>query len=321
MKRRHMASEWHLPSNEIASESIFLNRRDFIKASAWALAVSSISACKDNVPPPILPDKISEIEKKIYPAPVNAAYQSEGGLTEEKIAGSYNNFFEFGETKETIRFKSRNLTIRPWTLEVGGLVEKPEIFDIDKLLKVFSIEERAYRLRCVEAWSMAVPWTGFALRELIRRAVPKSNATHVRFLSFYRPSQAMGQWAFWRPWPYVEGLTLSEAMNEMTFMATGIYGHPLPRQHGAPVRLVVPWKYGYKSAKSIVRIELIDHRPATFWETLNGLEYDFSANVDPRLPHPRWSQKNEKDIGTGEVRATLSYNGYGKYVADLYKEA
>ncbi len=321
MKRRHLARDWEIPSNEIASESVFLNRRDFMKASAWSVGVAALSACKEQPSISFPSDTYSETEKKIYPASLNPAYPVDAELTEEKFAVGYNNFFEFGETKESIKHKARNLSIRPWTLEVGGLVDKPQIFDIDKLLRTFPIEERTYRLRCVEAWSIAVPWTGFALNELIRRAGPKSSATHVRFVSFYKPSQAAGQWAFWRPWPYTEGLTLAEAMNELTFLATGIYGRPLPRQNGAPVRLTVPWKYGYKSAKSIVKIELVDYRPPTFWSTLNGLEYDFSANVNPERPHPRWSQAKEKIIGTGEVRATRLYNGYEKFVADLYKKS
>jgi len=318
MKRHHLERGWEIPSNEITSESIFLNRRDFMKATAWSVGTVALSACKDTPVVALPPDALSETEKKIYPATLNPAYPLDAELTQEKVAGAFNNFFEFGESKEKIRSNARNLSIRPWTLEVGGLVDKPEIYDIDKLLRSFPVEERTYRLRCVEAWAIAVPWTGFALRELLRRAGPKSNATHVRFISFYKPSQAMGQWAFWRPWPYTEALTLAEAMNELSFLATGVYGRPLPRQHGAPVRLAVPWKYGYKSAKSIVKIELVDYRPPTFWPMLNGLEYDFSANVNPDIPHPRWSQSQETILGTGEVKDTRLYNGYEKFVADLY---
>jgi len=180
------------------------------------------------------------------------------------------------------------------------------------------LEERLYRLRCVEAWAMAVPWTGFPFKELLKQVEPKPEATHVRLETFYTPFTAQGQLEFWEPWPYVEGLTLKEAMNELAFLATGIYGHPLPKQHGAPVRLVVPWKYGFKNIKSIVKIELVNYRPATFWNTLQGLEYDFTANVDPRVPHPRWPQTREKMIGTGDIRPTLLYNGYEKFVANLY---
>jgi sulfoxide reductase catalytic subunit YedY len=204
-------------------------------------------------------------------------------------------------------------------VEVSGLVHKPRAFDVDDLLRLMPIEERLYRLRCVEAWSMAVPWTGFPLRALLDLVEPQGKATHVSMTTFYKPFTARGQLAFWYPWPYHEGLTLAEAMNELTFLAVGIYGHPLPKQHGAPVRLVVPWKYGYKSIKSIVKIELIDYQPPTFWNTLQGLEYDFAANVNPNVPHPRWSQARERLIGfAGRYVPTEIYNGYGKYVAGLY---
>ena len=163
-----------------------------------------------------------------------------------------------------------------------------------------------------------MPWTGFPLRELLKQVDPKPTATHVRLETFYQPFTAQGQLAFWEPWPYVEGLTLKEAMNELAFLATGIYGHPLPKQQGAPIRLIVPWKYGFKNIKSIVKIELVNYRPATFWNTLQGLEYDFTANVNPQIPHPRWPQTQEKMIGTGDIRPTRLYNGYEKFVAQLY---
>jgi methionine sulfoxide reductase catalytic subunit len=180
------------------------------------------------------------------------------------------------------------------------------------------IEERLYRLRCVEAWAMAVPWTGFPFKDLLKLVEPKSSATYVKMETFYQPFNAQGQLVFWEPWAYTEGLTIEEAMNDLAFLVTGIYGHPLSKQHGAPLRLAVPWKYGFKSIKSIVKIELVDFKPSTFWTTLQGLEYDFTANVDPRIPHPRWPQNREKMIGTGEIKATLPYNGYGKYVAQMY---
>ena len=180
------------------------------------------------------------------------------------------------------------------------------------------VEERMYRLRCVERWAMAVPWTGFPLKALLDKVQPQPGAAYVKMTSFYKPFTALGQLEFWEPWPYTEALTIKEAMNELAFMAVGIYGHPLPKQHGAPIRLVVPWKYGFKSIKSVVKIELVKSKPATFWNTLQGLEYDFQANVDPRIPHPRWSQAMEQMIGTGEKRRTQPYNGYGKYVGSLY---
>jgi sulfoxide reductase catalytic subunit YedY len=198
-------------------------------------------------------------------------------------------------------------------------VAKPRTYDLDDLVRAFPLEERIYRHRCVEAWAMVVPWTGFPLASLLRKAEPLPEAKYVRFVSFYRPREASRQSGPSMPWPYNEGLTLAEATNELTFLATGMYGHPLLKQHGAPVRLVVPWKYGFKSAKSIVRIELTARQPATFWNTLMPQEYDFEANVNPAVPHPRWSQEQERLLGTGETRTTLLYNGYGGQVAKLYR--
>jgi sulfoxide reductase catalytic subunit YedY len=207
----------------------------------------------------------------------------------------------------------------PWTLEVGGLVGKPRTFDLEDLLRAFPLEERIYRHRCVEAWAMVVPWTGFPLAALLRQVEPLPSARFVRFVSFERPSEASHQKDRSQPWPYTEGLTLAEASNELAFLATGMYGHPLLKQHGSPVRLVVPWKYGFKSAKAIVRIELTAEQPATFWNTLMPHEYDFWANVNPTVPHPRWSQEKERLLGTGETRPTQRYNGYAEWVAHLYR--
>src|SRR5262249_42549747 len=201
-------------------------------------------------------------------------------LTNEADAARWCNFYEFSSTKEVWRYVDRFEPL-PWTVEVAGLVAQPRTYDMDSLLRTFAQEERVYRHRCVEAWAMVVPWVGFPLRELIRRAAPLPSARFVRFVSFLRPDQASRQFTSSDPWPYTEGLTLEEATNELAFLATGMYGHPLLKQHGAPVRLVVPWKYGFKSGKSIVRIELTDTQPATFWNTLVPNEYDFQANVNP----------------------------------------
>lgn len=308
---------WEIPENEATPESVFMTRRRFLAGSLVATVATAglISGCS---PPPGDEPLISDLEKKIYPAPLNKNYTLARDLTDESVAAGYNNFYEFSDEKADVKTLAQRLIRRPWTVEVSGLVSKPRTFDIDDLHKMLPIEERLYRLRCVEAWSMAVPWTGFPLRVLLEKVEPDARATHVRMTTFYRPFQAFGQLAFWEPWPYTEGLTIAEAMNDLAFMAVGIYGHPLPPQHGAPIRLVVPWKYGFKSIKSVVKIELIDHAPATFWNTLDPLEYDFTANVDPRVPHPRWSQAREKMIGTGQVRLTLPFNGYGREVAHLY---
>jgi methionine sulfoxide reductase catalytic subunit len=321
MAHIQIKKEWRISENLATPESAYLRRREFLKGSALTAAatIGTLYGCGPATPPKVLPKvEWSELEKSIYPAKTNPVYELDRPLTPENIASSYNNFYEFGSDKTDPVHYAQKLNTRPWAIQVGGLVKKPKTFDIDELLKTMPMEERVCRLRCVEAWAMAVPWTGFPLREVLKQVEPKREATHVRLETFYTPFTAQGQLAFWEPWPYVEGITLKEAMNELAFLATGIYGHPLSKQHGAPIRLVVPWKYGFKNIKSIVKIELVDYRPSTFWNTLQGLEYDFTANVDPRIPHPRWPQTREKMIGTGEVRPTQLYNGYEKFVGQLY---
>jgi sulfoxide reductase catalytic subunit YedY len=317
----HIKKDWAIADNLATPESAYMRRREFLKGTALTTAatVGVLYGCGPSSPPNVLPEvKWSELEKSIYPVNRNPAYNLDRPITDEKIAATYNNFYEFGTDKVDPVHYAQKLNTRPWTVQVGGLVNKPKTFDLDDLLKTMPMEERILRLRCVEAWAMAVPWTGFTFSELLKQVEPKPEATHVRLETFYEPFTAQGQLAFWEPWPYVEGLTIQEAMNELAFLATGIYGHPLPKQHGAPIRLVVPWKYGFKNIKSIVKIELVNYRPATFWNTLQGLEYDFTANVDPRIPHPRWPQTQEKMIDTGDIRPTLPYNGYGDFVGHLY---
>jgi sulfoxide reductase catalytic subunit YedY len=201
----------------------------------------------------------------------------------------------------------------------AGLVERPQVFDFDELVRQLSLEERLYRFRCVEAWAMTVPWSGFVLRDLIKLAKPLSSARFVRFVTANKPLEMTGIPGCPEcPFPYHEGLRMDEAMNDLTFIATGLYGKPLPRQNGAPLRVVLPWKYGFKGAKSLVRIDFLDHQPATFWPRLSPGEYDFVANVDPEVPHPRWSQKTEMLISSGNRVDTMKYNGYGQWVASLY---
>ena len=239
-----------------------------------------------------------------------ACARGPGAITDERVAATHNNFYELTSGKDAWRHVDRFNT-DGWTVEVTGLVSKPRTYSIDELRRL-PHEERIYRHRCVEAWSMVVPWSGFPLRKLLLAAEPTHAAKYVKFVSAHikqDPSQ---------PWPYVEGLRIDEAMHDLTLVVTGIYGHPLPKQHGAPVRVVVPWKYGYKSPKSIVRIELTAERPRTFWETLAPVEYPFESNVDPTRPHPRWSQATERLIGTWDVRRTLAFNGYGEQVRGLY---
>lgn len=321
MPHIHIKKEWAISDGLATPESSYMRRREFLKGTVLTTAatVGALYGCGPSSPPNVLPEvKWSELEKTLYPAKRNPKYELDRPLTPEKIAATYNNFYEFGTDKIDPVHYAQKLNTRPWTIQVDGLVNKPAVFDMDDLIKTMPVEERVLRLRCVEAWAMAVPWTGFPFSEILKRVEPKAEATHVRLETFYQPFTAQGQLAFWEPWPYVEGLTIKEAMNELAFLATGIYGHPLPKQHGAPIRLVVPWKYGFKNIKSIVKIELVNYRPATFWNTLQGLEYDFTANVDPGIPHPRWPQTREKMIGTGDIRPTLPYNGYGEFVAHLY---
>ncbi len=321
-----MSPPWNRPEREVTPESARPTRRRWLKAvGAGGLAAavaaggglwwwfrggkdSEVLAAGQFDPPGL--DR--------YPARPHPGFQAlRGTLTPEVETARYCNFYEFSSTKNVWRSVHKFQPL-PWTLEVGGLVAKPRTFDLDELVRAFPLEERVYRHRCVEAWAMVVPWTGFPLAALLRRVEPLPGAKYVRFTSFHRPAEASHQAASALPWPYTEGLTLAEATNELAFLATGLYGHPLLKQNGAPIRLVVPWKYGFKSAKSILHIELTAERPATFWNTLVPHEYDFGANVNPAVPHPRWSQEEERMLGTGDRRRTELYNGYAEWVAPLY---
>ena len=305
--RYHRRHGWEIRASETTPESIFLDRRAFV-AGAGALAAYAgfTRAAGADEPDP---------SAALYPAKRNDAYALDRDVTPEKINLNYNNFYEFSTGKH---LSADGLVLRPWTVTIDGLVEKAQTFDIDDLITTMGLEERLYRHRCVEAWSMAIPWTGFPLRALVEMARPLSSAKYVRFESFLDKKDAPGQRSF-MPWPYVEGLTIAEATNDLAFIATGAYGKPLAKVQGAPIRLATPWKYGFKSAKSIVRISFVDARPSTFWETLGPDEYGFWANVNPDVPHPRWSQAKETFLTTGELRPTLLFNGYGDEVAGLYK--
>jgi methionine sulfoxide reductase catalytic subunit len=312
---------WALPERQATPETIFLERRRLLKGVGLVglgLIGLTPSACGPAKDAALIGAQENPPAPELYPARRNARFTLDRPLTDEAYAASYNNFYEFSTFKGSVYSKAARLRTSPWKVEVGGLVEKPRVVDIDELIRAMSLEERLYRFRCVEAWAMAVPWTGFTLRELIHAVQPLSSARFVRFVTFMKPDQAPNQSPLYGPWPYTEGLTMAEAVNELPLMATGIYGHPLPKQHGAPLRLVTPWKYGFKSIKSIVKIEFTADRPATFWHSNRPQEYGFTANVDPATPHPRWSQATEKLIDTGERRATLPFNGYGEWVAQLY---
>jgi sulfoxide reductase catalytic subunit YedY len=244
-------------------------------------------------------------------------YRLDRPITGEELATTYNNFYEFGSSKNIWR-EAQDLPIRPWTVAIGGQVEEPFEIGIDELLARMPLEERLYRHRCVEAWSMAVPWSGFALAELVKLAKPLGSAKYVKMVTLEDADVMSGQRAGWYPWPYVEGLTIAEATNELAFIATGLYGKPMPKQNGAPLRLAVPWKYGFKSIKSIVAFEFTEQRPVSFWEEIQASEYGFWANVNPEVPHPRWSQASERVLGLDEKVPTQLFNGYGEFVADLY---
>ena len=232
---------------------------------------------------------------------------------------NYNNFYEFSTDKQAVAHLAQNFTTEPWTVEVYGLVNNPKIYGIDDLLKMFPQEERIYRLRCVEAWSMVIPWNGFPLASLLKEVEPTSDAKYVRFESVLDKKEMPGLKSPFYTWPYQEGLRLDEAMNDLAILATGLYGEPMPNQDGAPIRLVVPWKYGFKSIKSIVKIELVDYQPETLWNNAAPNEYGFYSNVNPNVPHPRWSQASERRIGELGRRPTLMFNGYADQVAYLYE--
>lgn len=262
----------------------------------------------------------AETWRQYYPAERDKRFAYGRDETSEAEAARYTNFYEFSSRKSSWRLVG-DFRTQPWTLTIGGLCRNELTFDTDELLARFAryVCERQYRHRCVETWAMAVPWTGIPLAHVIEAADPLPRATHVRFVSFDRPDEAPGQRSRNYPWPYTEGLRLDEATCELTLLATGMYGHPLLKQHGAPVRLVVPWKYGFKSIKSIERIELVDGEPATFWTTLMPQAYPFESNVEPDVPRP-WPQHTETMLGSGEVHPTALFNGYAEYVANLYPQ-
>jgi sulfoxide reductase catalytic subunit YedY len=305
---------WYMPESAATPEKLVFSRRSVLAGGAALALLPGIAQAQRVSDAENLPDPTSDL----YPAKRNEKYTLDQPITDEKINGHYNNFYEFGMDKD-IAAASQKLQTRPWTIKIDGMVEQPIEIDIDDLIRKIGLEERTYRHRCVEAWSMAIAWTGFPLAKLVELAKPLSSAKYVRTESFLDRKMAPGQRMSWYPWPYVEGVTIAEATNDLAFLVTGAYGHPLAKQHGAPLRLALPWKYGFKSAKSIVRFSFVDKRPVGMWEELQSSEYGFWANVNPAVPHPRWSQATEEVIGTGERRPTLIYNGYGEYVADLYK--
>lgn len=306
---------WEIPDRLATPEHLVFNRRSLLIGGASALALTAGPAAAQRVTDLAnMPDPTADL----YPAKRNEKYPLDRPITDEKINSNYNNFYEFNSTKNVAQ-QAQMLPIRPWMVKIDGMVEKPFEIGIDDLIRKMTLEERTYRHRCVEAWSMAIAWSGFPFAKLVELAKPLGSAKYVRMETFNNPKVAPGLRQSWYPWPYVEGLTMAEATNELTFLVTGAYGHPVAKQMGAPLRLAVPWKYGFKSIKSIVRFSFVEERPKGMWEKLQPSEYGFWANVNPQVAHPRWSQASEEVIGTGERRPTLLFNGYGDYVAGLYK--
>jgi methionine sulfoxide reductase catalytic subunit len=302
-----------IPSSEITPEHVYWSRRRFLGAVGGIAAGSfALAACASRAASPAQPAS--------GPQPVTSASADELGdaLTPYESVTGYNNFYEFSTDKEAVQGLAKDFQTSPWQVAVGGLVRNPKTYDIDDLRTGFDQEERIYRLRCVEAWSMVIPWNGFPLQKLLMAAEPLPEAKYVRFETLLDPQRMPGQNSPWYSWPYVEGLRLDEAMHELTLLATGLYGRPLPPQNGAPLRLVVPWKYGFKSIKSIVKIDLVAEQPTSLWMAAAPSEYGFYANVNPEVDHPRWSQGSERRIGELKRRPSLMFNGYDKQVAALY---
>jgi len=290
--------------SEITPRELFESRRHFMRVAAGAGAATLLT------PLAWAGEKLSGLQKTPYVLPDE--------LTPYKDITQYNNFYEFGTGKEDPAENAGSFKTRPWTVTVDGEVHKPKTFDIEELLKLAPLEERVYRLRCVEAWSMVVPWVGYSLAELIKRVEPTGNAKFVEFTTLHDPAQMPGQKSSVLDWPYTEGLRMDEAMHPLTLLALGLYGEVLPNQNGAPIRVVIPWKYGFKSAKSIVRIRFVEQQPLSSWMKAGPREYGFYSNVNPEADHPRWSQAKERRIGDFFKRPTLMFNGYAEQVASLY---
>jgi len=310
-----------IKGSEITDKSVYLSRRNFMRGAALAASTVATGLLYRRL---LAPD-VQVSNPSGAPAP-GAQGAKQWGLPGEAATSyqditHYNNFYEFGTDKYSPARRAQALVTRPWTVEVGGLVNKPKVFDLDELTRLFPPEDRIYRHRCVERWSMVIPWLGFGLGELIKLAEPQGSAKYVAFETADDPKKkipALSEYEAGLDWPYVEGLRMDEALHPLATLAVGIYGEPLLPQNGAPVRLVVPWKYGFKSIKSVVKINLVERMPPTTWNRANSEEYGFFSNVNPKHPHPRWSQATEQRIGEWGRRDTLPFNGYGEQVAGLY---
>lgn len=310
---------WYIPDSKATPEKVFWNRREFSKT---VIAGSILGGSTSNIFSVLSPSEAlaePDLNADRYPARINPRYTVRRPITPEHLATTYNNFFEFGSSKDIWK-SAKQLPLRPWEIRLDGMVEKPMTFGVDDLIKKMPLEERVLRHRCVEAWSMTVPWTGFPLRLLLDIAKPLSQAKYLEMSAFELPDIAQGQRQIWLPWPYGEGITIEEASNELAMLVVGAYGAPLPHQNGAPLRLILPWKYGFKSIKSIQRFTFTDRRPVSFWQEIAGNEYGFWANVNPEVPHPRWSQETERMLGSNERVPTRIFNGYGEFVSHLYTD-
>jgi methionine sulfoxide reductase catalytic subunit len=310
-----------IKSSEITPEHVYVSRRKFMKGiGAVALGTLAASACGSQAAtaPTASPAPAATMAPGASPQPTTKADAAAETPNSFEVITNYNNYYEFTMAKEDVAPLSKDFKTTPWTVAVGGLVNNPKTYGVDELIKKFPPQERVYRLRCVEGWSLVIPWQGFPLASILKEVDPQSKARYVRFTSVLAPDQMPGQKDGYFPWPYTEGLRVDEAMNDLTLMVTGLYGKPLPPQNGAPLRVAVPWKYGFKSAKAIVKIDLVEEQPVSLWMSASPDEYGFYSNVNPDRPHPRWSQSSERRIGELGRRPTLMYNGYADEVASLY---
>jgi sulfoxide reductase catalytic subunit YedY len=308
--------------DKVTDKDVYLNRRRFIQAAVMAGTATATTLLYRRLNRPPAPrvegDKLEDVAKAPTADAVKEGFAVTDQLTPLEAITNYNNFYEFDTSKSGVAYAAKGFVTKPWSVAVEGLVNKPKVFDIDELLK-FPLEERTYRLRCVEGWSMVIPWIGFPLNKLLEKVEPTSQARYVAFQTLLDPRRMPNQSTGILDWPYIEGLRLDEAMHPLTIMATGMYDETLPPQDGAPIRLVVPWKYGFKSIKSVVTITLVADEPPATWNIQAPHEYGFYSNVNPNVPHPRWSQATERRIGEYGRRNTLLFNGYGEQVAHLYQ--
>src|SRR5689334_1286142 len=302
-------------SSEITPKHVYLSRRDFIKTAGLVAGSLALAAC---APEAIPQDQQSPEAQPADPSISQKKDELGDPVNSFQDITNYNNYYEFSTSKEAVNPLSRDFKMSPWDVEVSGLVKNPRRFSVEDLIKKYQPEERIYRPRCVEAWSMVIPWIGFPISKLLNEVVPTSDAKYVRFETLFDPKQMPGEGDPLYPWPYHEGLRMDEAMNDLAILATGMYGGELPAADGGPFRLVVPWKYGFKSIKAIVKIELVAEQPNTMWKDIASNEYGFYANVNPNVDHPRWSQATERRIGEFSRRPTLLFNGYAEQVAHLY---